>query len=70
MPVSMYATDTLCGISLNANLCQEEEEDFVIGKDRMRCNTQQKVFQADSPSLNKVWVEVVRGQLVPHELCL
>lgn len=25
----------LCGPCLSANLCQKEEEDFVIGKDRM-----------------------------------
>lgn len=25
----------LCGTCLSANLCQKEEEDFVIGKDRM-----------------------------------
>lgn len=61
---------TLSGTSLSANLCQKEEEDLVIGKDRMWCNTQQEVFQADSPSLNKVWVEVVCRQLVPHKLCL
>lgn len=50
---------TLCIASWSADLCQKQEEDFVIGKDRMRCNTQQEVFQADSPSLNKVGVKVV-----------
>lgn len=30
----------LCGIILSAHLCQKEEEDFIIGEDRVWCNAQ------------------------------
>lgn len=53
-----------------ADLCQKEEENLVVGEDGVRCDAQQEVLQADSPSLDKVWVEVVCRQLVPHKLCL
>lgn len=65
-----YVSGIWWGRKQSADLRQEEEEDFVIGEDRMRCHTQQKVLQADSPPLDEVGVEVVCWQLVPHELCL
>lgn len=54
----------------SAYLRQKEEENLVVGEDGVRRDAQQKVLQADSPSLYKVWVEVVCRQLVPHKLCL
>lgn len=68
--MSAYIQWIQCEWSVRADLRQEEEEDFVIGKDGMRCDAQQEVLQANSPSLYEVRVEVVRRQLVPHELCL
>lgn len=51
-------------------LSQEVVEDLVIREDWMRSHTKQKVLQAHSPALHKVWVHVVCGQLMPHKLCL
>lgn len=53
-----------------ADLSQKEEENLVVGEDGVRRDAQQEVLQANSPPLDKVWVEVVCRQLVPHKLCL
>lgn len=68
--LSADSKGTLRIIRLATNLCEKEEENFVIGKDRMWCNTQQEVFQTNSPSFNKIWVKVVCWKLVPHKLSL
>lgn len=53
-----------------SDLCQKEEENLVVGEDGVRGDAQQEVLKADSPSLYKVWVQVVCRQLVPHKLRL
>lgn len=45
-------------------------EDLVVGEDRVQRYTEQEVLQSNPAALHKVWVHVVSGQLVPHELSL
>lgn len=67
---SRAATWTVRSCARGTDLGQEEEEDLVVGEDGVRGDAQQEVLQAHPPPLDKVWVEVVGGQLVPHKLCL
>lgn len=45
-------------------------EDVVVGEDRVQRYTEQEVLQSNPAAFHKVWVHVVSGQLVPHELSL